>query len=143
MSVAVGMPASAVRRSGDPAESVAEFARSALASIPDSGRAAQALSSAFDTVAERVDLYRSYDDLFSELSRRLDAILPEGPAGRALWGERLFQPLTLRLIEELRPEGLDLRLPEGRSAGLNQTQRARFAELFHAMAEGFRPQDGH
>lgn len=146
VTVSVGAPAVSARAgtpSALPPEPVSEFARASLATLREPDETAGALASTFEAIAARVDLYTSYDDLYSELSRRLEAILPEDPARRAMWGDRLFQPLTVRLIEEMRTVDLDLRLPEGRAAGLSQAQRAHFAELFRAMAEGFRPQAAH
>ena len=51
---------------------IGEVARAALASSPGGGDAANALSDAFLGVAERMDLYRSYGDVFLELTHRLE-----------------------------------------------------------------------
>jgi hypothetical protein len=124
-----------VDRSGRPDGDQVRFL---LSGVPLATEAAEDLAAAFDDVAGRVDLYRCYDDLFSELSRRLDGVVPRDPPTRAVWVERVFLPLTDRLIDELRPEGLDLRQPEGRSTPLKEPQRKRLAEVFHALAQGAR-----
>jgi len=115
-----------------------EAARAALATVPGGGEASAALAEAFAGVADRMDLYRSYVDVYQELCHRLGRILPADQARRAAWDERLFAPLTARLIEALRAEGLDLRQPEGQRAELSAGQRARLTEQFQGMAEGFR-----
>jgi hypothetical protein len=140
VSVSVGAPGST---SGPEAmiegpEPIDEAARAALATIPDGLANANPLALAFEAIADRMDLYRSYAEVFSELSRRLEPILPADPARRGLWNDRLFAPMTARLIEALRTEGLDLRTPEGQNVRLTAPQRARLAEIFRAMAGGFR-----
>jgi hypothetical protein len=85
-----------------------------------------------------MDLYENYADTFAEMSRRLEPILPEEPSRRNRWIRRLFEPLTARLIEVMRSEGLDLRLPEGQSAPLSASQRASLADQFRLVAEGLR-----
>jgi hypothetical protein len=85
-----------------------------------------------------MDLYRSYAEAYSELSRRLESLLPADPVRRAVWDERLFAPLTVHLIEGMRAEGLDLRRPEAQNVALTSGQRARLAELFRSMSQGFR-----
>ncbi len=72
------------------------------------------------------------------MSRRIEPILPEAPPQRNLWVAHLFQPLTARLVEVVRSEGLDLRTREGQSAPLTISQRATLAEQFRLMAEGVR-----
>jgi hypothetical protein len=64
--------------------------------------------------------------------------VPQDPGRRTLWNERLFTPLTVRLVVEMLAEGLDLRVPAGLSAPLTAGQRARLADLYRSMAEGFR-----
>jgi hypothetical protein len=110
----------------------------ALATIDGGPLAAGRLAEAFDEVAGRVSLYRSYADAFSEMSRRLDAIVPEDPARRASWLDRLFVPLSGRLVAAMLERGLDLRKPEGQGAPWTDGQRDRLAELLRAMAAGCR-----
>jgi len=140
VTVTVVPPAAPTALPGRSAEAAAidEAARAALASVPGGAEASSAMAGAFAGVADRMDLYRSYLDIFQELTGRIGPILPTDPARRAAWDERLFAPLTARLIEALRAEGLDLRQPEGQRAELTAGQRTRLAEQFRGMAEGFR-----
>ncbi|MBX6314582.1 MAG: PKD domain-containing protein [Isosphaeraceae bacterium] len=119
-------------------ESPQDLARMALASIPGGPEVAEGLAQALILTADRMDLYRTYNDAFHEMARRLDNYLPIDPTRRGLWNDQLFVPLTGKLIEELRVEGLDLRTAEGRAAPLTTAQRARLAEILRSMAEGFR-----
>ena len=115
-----------------------EVARSALASLRGGPEAAEPLASLFEAAADRMDLYSSYADAFSEMSRRLEEILPADPAHHAVWIERLFNPLSAQTVEVMRIEGLDLRLPDARAASLTTAQKAALAEHFRLIAEGFR-----
>lgn len=114
------------------------LASKGLTSVKGGVDSAEILSETFDTLADRMDLYQSYSEMFSEMSRRLDQIVPSDPAWRNLWMERIFTPMTGRLVEALIPEGLDLRRPEAQNAELTAGQRARLAEQFREIAEGFR-----
>lgn len=115
-----------------------QMVRAGVASIRGGHEAAEALEIAFAEVAERVStLYETYDDLFSELSRRLDAIVPADPQLRDVWFEHLLNPLSIRMVEELRSEGLDLANPSARSAPLSSRQRARISNQLERIASGF------
>jgi hypothetical protein len=141
VSVTVGSPspvASVPEPKYDAPESTQALATRVLASVKGGTDSAAALAEAFDQIADRMDLYQSYTEMFSEMSRRLETIVPTEPAWRGLWMERIFTPLTGKLVERLIPEGLDLRRPEGLSAELTSAQRARLAEQFREIAEGFR-----
>lgn len=122
-----------------PPPPIDELARTALASVNDGAAAAEPLSSTFEALADRMDLYRSYSDLFSEMSRRLDAFVPRDPTARAVWIDRLFTPLTGRMVEELRVEGLDLTHPGAPSAPLTPAQKEKLVELFRSISQGFQP----
>lgn len=138
--VSVGNPASSysLEPAQDAPEALHEVARAALAVVPGGLEVAVPLAEAFDGVADRMDLYRSYAEAYSELSRRLETLLPSDPARRGLWDDRLFNPLTARLVDGMRTEGLDFRRPEAQTAPLTSGQRARLAEIFRAMSRGFR-----
>lgn len=115
-----------------------QMVRAGVASIRGGHEAAEALEIAFGEVAGRVStLYETYDDLFSELSRRLDAIVPAEPQARDAWLEHLLNPLSVRMVEELRAEGLDLANPAARSAPLSSRQRARISNQLERIASGF------
>lgn len=115
-----------------------EVARASLAAVRGGQDAAEPLARIFDDTADRMDLYHVYGDAFSELSRRLEEILPGDATKRAVWVERLFNPLSTRTLEVMRAEGLDLRLPEGQTTPLSASQKGALAEQFRLMAEGFR-----
>ena len=85
-----------------------------------------------------MDLYQSYEDVFSEVSRRLEGSLPAEPAQRAVWAQMLFVPLSTRLVEQLRAVGLDLSRSDGASQPLNPVQKGRLVEQFRRIATGFR-----
>lgn len=137
-SAGVGAPATAAAVPEPEPEPLDQWMGKALGAIDDGPKAAGRLAEAFDEVAGRVELYRSYADAFSEMSRRLDAIVPEEPARRGPWLDRLFVPLSGRLVAGMLEKGLDLRRAEGQAAAWTPEQRARLAELLRAMAAGCR-----
>jgi hypothetical protein len=114
------------------------LARQALLSIEGGPALAGSLATAFEELAQRMDLYTSYVELFSEMSRRLDLIVPADPSRRSAWIERLFTPLTARLVERMRAEGLDLVRQGGQASPMTAAQKKRLAELFNSIAQGFR-----
>ena len=129
---AVGSPPS--RRPASPTQ---EVARAGLVAVRGA-EAAQDLARVFDDIADRMGLYRTYGEAFSEMSRRLEDYLPADPLRRQAWVERLFQPLSVRALEVLRAEGLELLQPGASDAALDEPQKAALAEQFQLIAEGFR-----
>jgi hypothetical protein len=121
-----------------PAMNTSDLARASLASLDGGAAAAAALADAFDGVAKRVDLYDSYNELLSEMSRTLEQVVPKDPTRRAAWIQQLFMPLTVRLIDGLRAQGLDLLQPAGQSTPLTDAYKNHIAEQFRDMAKGFR-----
>jgi hypothetical protein len=121
-----------------PTPSTEDLARSGLASSPGGAAAATALIDAFEAAATRLDLYASYADFHAELSRRLEKIVPQDAAQRGLWVQRLLNPLTVRLIEELRIEGLDLLNPLAQDVPLTDAQKRRLAGQLRSIAAGCR-----
>ena len=119
-------------------EPVDEAACAAILRVPGGPEAAGVLAVAFDGVAERLDLYRSYAELYQELARRVGPVMPAAAAPRLAWEERVFAPLTARLIALMAAEGLDLRSAAGQQAPLTPPQRSRLREQFRSMAAGFR-----
>ena len=93
---------------------------------------------AFEEVAARMDLYSSYAELMVELTRRLEEIVPAEAQRRSAWLERVFAPLTARVIDQMRPEGLDLSRPDGQAAEMTRPQRKVLAQQFKSIAAGFR-----
>jgi len=132
-----GPPAPAGPQADDPVPTQ-EVARAGLAGLRGGAEAAEPLARVFEDAADRMDLFHTYADAFSEISRRLEEILPGEPSKRNPWVDQLFNPLTARTLEVMRVEGLDLRTPEGQNATLSTPQKAALAEQFRLMAEGFR-----
>lgn len=118
--------------------SLEEQIRASLRILPEGPALAAPLAGVFDRVAQRMDLYASYDEAFQEMSRQLDAIVPPDPLRRRAWIEGLFQPLTGQVIEALRADGLDLRLPGARTAPLTPAQKNYLSVVFHTLAAGAR-----
>jgi hypothetical protein len=112
-----------------------ELVAGALHSLERGTATAGELASIYQQVALRMDLYESYAVLLEELSRNLDRSIPEDPVSRAAWNERLFQPLTSRLVERMRVEGLDLTAPAALTTPLSDPQKRELASLFQSVAE--------
>jgi hypothetical protein len=115
-----------------------EAARTALNTLEDGPPSAKALATAFEEIAGRIDLYETYADVLQGTSSRLEPVLPSDPARRAAWNERLFIPLTKRLVDDIRSAGLDLSRPDALAVPLAAGHRTRLAEHFRALARGFR-----
>lgn len=110
----------------------------ALASVEGGNEVGGSMAEAFESVAARMELYRSYHDLYAELSRRLESSLPTVPARRQVWIDRVFAPLTQSMVNALRMEDLDLTRPDQQAASLTPGQKSRLAEHFRAIARGAR-----
>ena len=144
VSVAVGVPLPPP--ADEPAAapvSLKELARAALSAIDGGPSAASDLADAFEEVATRADLYSSYSELMVELTRRLEEIVPAEASRRSAWLAHVFAPLTVRLIDHMRSEGLDLSRADGQAAALTRPQRKVLARQFQVIADGFRSAAGH
>ena len=86
---------------------------SGLSALDDAPLVVGPLAEAFQATATRMDLYSNYAELYAELTRRLDGIVPKDPARCARWNVALFEPLTRHVVAQLLPLGLDLRTPQG------------------------------
>ncbi|AGA25987.1 hypothetical protein Sinac_1608 [Singulisphaera acidiphila DSM 18658] len=115
-----------------------ELARAGLAAIRGGADAAEPLAKVFEDTANRMGVYQTYGEAFSEMSRRFEEILPEDPVKRQRWVDRVFQPLTARTLEVMRLEGLELLRADGPEVALDDAQKAALAEQFHLIAEGLR-----
>ena len=115
-----------------------DLARTALTAVADGTARAAALADNIEQVAWKLDLYETYGDVLSELSRRLVSCVPSDPTQRAVWDQKVFHPLSTRLVEHLREEGLDLSRSEGASRPFTPTQKRRLATELEAIATGFR-----
>jgi hypothetical protein len=118
--------------------STENLARTALTAVADGTTRAAALAENLQQVAWKVDLYETYGDVLSELSRRLVSCVPSDPMQRAVWDQKVFHPLSARLVEHLREEGLDLSRSEGSSRPFTMAQKRRLAAELEAIATGFR-----
>ncbi len=107
----------------------------ALFSLDDAGIVAGPLAGAFENASARMDLYQTYAEIYSELSRRLDAIMPQDPYRRARWNAALFEPLTQQLIARMVTLGLDLRYQAGQSARLSDPQKQELRSQFDRAAK--------
>jgi hypothetical protein len=140
VSVAVGvpLPAPTEEPTAPPTlTSLKELARAALSGVDRGPSVASELGDAFEEVAARIDLYSSYSELMVELTRRLEEIVPADPARRSVWLERVFAPLTVRVIDQMRAEGVDLSRLDGQAAALTRPQRKVLGQQFHLIADGF------
>jgi hypothetical protein len=131
------MPAPGETRASEP-DTLDQIARRALSLVHAKRETIDQLAVIFDEIAHRMDLYEDYAGMFRELSQRLELIITNNSSHRALWMQRVFDPLAVGLVRVMQEEGLDLSRPEAQNAPLNQAQRARIAEQFHLIADGFR-----
>ena len=120
-----------------PPVSTADLTLAAVRSIEGGPELSSKLAQVFADVSGRMDVFKRYEEAYSELSRRLDILVPRAERVRTIWTEKLFVPLTVRMIDSLREEGLDLAREDAQAAQLTAEQKARLAEHFQAMAEGF------
>ena len=118
---------------------IAAVAHSGLASIDGGPALAPELVKAFESIADRTSLYGTFSELYSEMSRRLDSLIPPDEVRRRAWIDRFFAPLTSRLTAEMSLLGVDLLTKEGRSSPLSPAQQQKLAELFREIADGVRP----
>jgi hypothetical protein len=132
-----GTPAAAPAAAA-PARTTHELVVTALAELPEGPQRAGALADIFASVAQRTPLFESYAVLHQDLTRKLEEVVPQEPAEREQWNERLFSPLMARIVERMRVEGLDLASPTGLTAPLDEPRKHELAELFGSIAEGFR-----
>ena len=117
---------------------VEEFAKALLGAIDGGPAKGDDLARNFEGVADRIDLYGSFADAFSEMAKRLETVIPAASPARPAWDRDLFTPLTNRLVLGLRPDGVDLARVESHAAPMTAAQKKRLAALLREMAAGFR-----
>lgn len=131
-----------VHQKGDPDEAAAEpalrQARQLLSTMAGGARTGRELAVAFEGIAGRISVYTTYGEVLSEISRRIDAVLPHGSVERAEWDRVVFEPLSQRIIRSLRPVGLDLSMDQSEDKSLTDEQKDTLAVLFRGIARGFR-----
>lgn len=119
-----------VPASAPPSPSLVEV----VANLPGGPDVMADLGRAFRETAERVDLYGSYEELQSELSRRVEALLPADPAARRHWETQVFTPLSAPLVVAARRQGIDLSTAVGQRASLPNPLRRQIGDHFRAIA---------
>ncbi len=107
-------------------------------SVPSNKPIGEQIADVFDAVADRAGLFSSFDTVTSEMTRRLDVIVPRDPALRLLWSQKLFVPLSQRTAAEMSTLGLDLRTPLGHQRLMTDIQKERLGKLFQTYAEELR-----
>jgi hypothetical protein len=106
----------------------------ALATLDDAPMVVGPLAEIFEAASLRMELYRTYGEIFSELSRRLEAVVPADPIRRGRWNTVLFEPMTAQTIATLLPLGLDLRAPGSQDTPLTPAQKRELRGLFDRLA---------
>jgi hypothetical protein len=109
-----------------------------LPHLPDSRRISGEVADILDSICERCSLYTSFGELQSEVSRRLDAVIPTDPSQRSAWIQNVFLPLTSVTANELLASGIDIRVRAGVEQVLAPAQQERLRNHFQRMAKAFR-----
>jgi hypothetical protein len=92
----------------------------------------------FEAIALRTSLYTNFGELTSEMTRRLDGIVPTDPSWRQFWTHSVFGPMSQHTALEMLGVGIDLRTPLGQNQGLNALQQDKLQKLFSSYAREFR-----
>jgi hypothetical protein len=124
-----------------PADAVSpmtRWARGAVATIPGGEETATQVGDVFEAIAGRASLYTSFSQLQSELTRRLDVIVPLDPSARNQWSSQVFVPLSQMTASELLAAGIDLRVPSSSDRPLEPAQRERIGAFYRSLAVAFR-----
>ena len=90
-----------------------------LPRLSDGRRVASEIADVLESISERATLYPSFDYLLSELSRRLDVVIPVDPAQRADWNQGIFAPLTAYTASQLLTAGINLGQPQRFAAAID------------------------
>jgi hypothetical protein len=112
---------------------------SAVAPIPRGAETADKIADVFESVADRSTIFKTYGELQSEMTRRLDVVIPAEPALRAVWSSQVLVPLTQIISAELMAIGIDPRLTPDAYRPLEASQKARVQEIYKGLALAFRP----
>jgi hypothetical protein len=130
------LPAELVPESSRP-DPIEGLAREGLAAVGGNPQLGVRLGGAFDSVAQRMALYTSYNDVFSEISRRLEVLIPTDPDECVRWDKHMIDPLADRIVRVMQSEGLNLHRSEAESRPLTENQKNRLSALFRSAARGF------
>jgi hypothetical protein len=143
--VSSSVPAELKRRADAPPSvpvTIGAVTRDGLLRVGAGPGVAGAFATAFEGVAAKMSLYASYEDVFSEISRRLEAILPADAEARAEWDRFVIEPISDQVVTTLRSEGLDLTRPGSDAEPLNEVQKSQLSALFRVVGEGCRDAGG-
>jgi len=121
-----------------PPPSIEEYLRATLPTIPGGPESAESLAKTFEGLADRMELFENYGEIYSELSRRLDTFIPQDPSMRALWIQKLFSPLTMSMVDHMRAVGLDMTRADAQILPLTAPQKNRFGEFYRLAAKSCR-----
>lgn len=117
---------------------VAEILAAGLIRVEDGPRIASEVADVIEAIADRATLYPSFDHLLSELSRRLDVVIPADPRQRTAWNQAVFAPLTAHTTAALLSADIDLRRAPGLGQTLSAPQKARVRDHYRQVARAFR-----
>ncbi|HZW32208.1 MAG TPA: hypothetical protein VFF52_15965 [Isosphaeraceae bacterium] len=109
-----------------------------LPNLPGSPRVAGDVADILEAICQRSSLYSSFGELQSELSRRLDVVVPTDPGQRSSWIQNVFLPLTAATANELLATGVDIRTPQGVQQPLTPAQQERIRDHLQKLAKAFR-----
>jgi hypothetical protein len=115
-----------------------EILTAALPRLSSGSKVASDVADVLDAIAHRARLYESFAMLQSELSRRLDVVLPAEPSNRNAWAEGVFTPLATYTTGQLLAAGLDVRQAQGVTQPLTDSQKAKVRDHFERLARAFR-----
>ena len=121
---------------------VEAMARESVKSLDGGPHLSPQLADAFSGVSERMSLYDSYQEVFSELSRRLEEVLPEDTEARTDWDRTVLEPLSAQVLRALKSEGLDLSRNGADAKRMTEAQKERLAATFQSIARGFKAAGG-
>ena len=117
---------------------LSRWARDAVATIPGGEETSAQVGDVFEAIAGRAALYTSFAQLQSELTRRLDVVVPTEPEARQQWSTRVFGPLSQMTAAELVAAGIDQRQPTAADRPLEAMQRERIGSFYRSLAVAFR-----
>jgi hypothetical protein len=145
VAVVVGQPARPIPTASAPRPAASESSKlwqavaSAIAAIPGGADTADKIADVFESVADRTPLFKTYGELQSEMTRRLDVVIPNEPSLRAAWSSQVLVPLSQITSAELLAIGIDSRLSPEAYRPLETSQKERVQAIFKGLAVAFRP----
>jgi hypothetical protein len=126
------------REAPPPPATMEQVLSAALLRVSAGSQLASDVADVMDAIAHRAPLYETFADLQSELSMRLDVVIPREPAARTAWSEGIFSPLSTYTINELLLSGVDVRQSPGLKQPLSVAQQEKVRDHFGKLARAFR-----